>query len=176
MITFLYVAVFISALFAAAAWVSVNRHERHGRILLPFEKLRRDLLDITLAPRGDFSRREDDAARFLLQMVNGIISHYHPHKAALFNLRTIRRAIEKDLRRYRQIQAKVRGQIADLPDNDKIRKAYRDFVIATTTAYVANTPFIRTEVVMRILGRGLAEQVKTARHDSQQVLRDMRLA
>lgn len=172
----LMIAMLVVAVFAVVAYISTTLRMRHHRVLQPFYGIRRELIDITLAPHGKFSPDEDAAARFLLTTVNGVIRHYHSHKTALFNLRAIRRAIEKDLRRYRQIQAKVRAQIADLPDNAKIRKAYCDFVIATTDAYVANTPFIRTEIVLRLLGRSLAEQVKTARRDSQQVLRDMKVA
>lgn len=166
----LYTALSIVALFAAVAWMSVERHKRHDRVLSPFYKIRRNLMDVTLADRGVFSRREDASARFLLAMTNGIIRHYHSHRTVLFDIRKVRRIIEKDLRRYRKTQEMVRAQIEDMPDNRKIRDAYADFVRATTDAFVANTPFVREEIILRLIWRDLAKQIASARHESDRVL------
>ena len=179
MIPLLYTAVFITALFAVAAWMNASRHEWHERILSRFEKIRSNLLDITLAPRGDFSPREDAAARFLITTINGVIRHYHPHKTTIFNLRTVDSIIEKDLHRYRETQKMVRSRLAGLADlskESKVRKAYTDFAVATAYAFIANTPFIRSEVILRWLWRDLAEQMKNARRDSEKVLHEMRMA
>lgn len=170
MTTFLLIALFFAAAAAAVSAVKIAESERHAKILDPFHKVRRDLLDIVLAPAGAVSPEENKAARFLLRMANGVIRHYHPHKSSMFNLRAVRRAIRHDLRRYREMQERVREQLSDLPDNPAIHKAFGDFVSATAAAYLANTPFIRTEIFLRLLGGGLAEQIKNARHESEQVV------
>ena len=170
MIPLLYTLAFIAGLFAMLTLMHVSRQERHDRILLPFEQIRHELLDVTLAPRGDFSPREDAAARFLLTTVNGVIRNYHPHKSVLFDIRKVRRMIESDLQRYRETQKMVREKMEGVSDNPKIRKAYVDFVRATTDAFMANTPFIRTEIIFRWLWRDLAEQVKAVLRENENAI------
>ena len=176
MIAVLTIAVIAAAIFAVVAQASIVRHERHERILSPFEKIRSNLLGVILAPHDEYSPREDAAARFLITTINGVIRHYHPHKTTIFNLRDVRRTIEKDLRRYRKTQEMVRSQMADLPEDSKVREAFADFAVATIDAFIANTPFIRSEIILRWLWRDLAEQMKNARRDSEKVLHEMRMA
>lgn len=163
----------ITAGFAAVSLLSVARRERHGRVLAPFYQIRRDLTDVVLSPIGTYSRREEEAAHFLLTMVSKIIIYYCTHKTEMFNIREVRRAIEKDLRHYKKSQDMVRARLADLPDTPVIRKAYTDFIIALANAFLANTPFIRTEIVLRLLRRDLAKQIANARRESDKVLHEV---
>ena len=77
--------------FLLASLIAIKKHDR---VLFRFCQIRRDLMK-DLRDRYDttLNQQEWQAAKFLLEKLNGVIQHYHSHKTTMFNLRKVRQMI-----------------------------------------------------------------------------------
>lgn len=146
--------------FAVSSYINVKKHEKHDRVLFRFCQIRRDLMK-DLRDRYDttLSRQEWQAANFLLEILNGVIQHYHSHKTTMFNLRKVRLMIKSDLQRYQDTQQKIKARLSEVPKNTKVYELYGDFSRASLQSFFTYTPFIRTEILLRLLVGEVAEQI-----------------
>ena len=161
------VGIFIIAVFAAVSFVSIKKHEKHDRVLFSFSRLQSAVMKEILA-RHDaetLTRKQYEAAKFLLDMLDDIARHYDTHKTTMFNLRKMRRMVEQDLERFNEMQRQVDARLAEIPADAKIRGLYVDFARAAADAFLAYTPFIRTEIILRLLWSDIAEQVANIRRE-----------
>ena len=164
----------IVAIFAAASYAAVRRHEKHDRVLFMFCQLRRDLMAEMRASHDSVSPPEFESSMLLLGALGGIIGHYRRHKTVMFNLRKMRRLVERDLARYRGVQRKVQTHLAAAPP--RIAVLYEEFSRAAAVAFVAYTPFIRTEILCRLLWADLAKPIAAIRREAADKLRDEKFA
>ena len=148
--------------FAAESRVSAKRVEKHDRVLFRFCQIRRDLMAELRARYDSISPQEFHAAEFLLESLDGVIRHYHRHKTTTFNLRKMRRMIEEDLSQYRAAMRAAEEHLSAAPPG-KIAELYADFARAGAEAFIAYTPFIRTEFILRLLWADLADQIAQIR-------------
>ncbi len=155
--------ILISFAFAVSSYLGVKRHEKHDRVLFAFCQIRRDLMKELRERFDSLTPLEYESARFLLDTLNKVIRHYRRHKTSMFNLRKIRREIEKDLRHYRAVEERVRRQLAKVPPDKKIAELYSDFSRAAVTGFLAYTPFILSEIIFRVLWVEGAQQIAQIR-------------
>ena len=160
MSTIFIVVILITALFAVASYVNVKKHEKHDCVLFRFCQIRRDLMK-DLRDRYDttLTLQEWQAAQFLLKNINGIIQHYYSHRATMFNLRKVRQMIESDLKIYQNTQLEISKHRSELPKETEIWRLYKNFANACFQSFIAYTPFIRLEIVLRLLANDVAEQI-----------------
>lgn len=143
---------------------------KHYRALSPLRAVRRKLSLLLGAHydalweknSGILSPEEIAAARFVQQNLDAVLLHYDRHKTTMFNLRKMRRMIEQDLARYREVEREVQARLHSVPPG-KVADLYAEFSHALATAFVAYTPFIRTEFILRLLWADLAEQIAPIR-------------
>lgn len=157
------VGILVVAIFTLASYVDIKRHERHDRVLFRFCQIRRDLMAELRARYQSLSREEFESMEFLLSLLDEVIQHYGRHKTAMFNFRKMRRAVERDLEHYRKTEREAR--LTRVPPG-RITELYADFVRATAMAFVAYTPFLRTEIILRLWRADLAKQIAQIRCDA----------
>ncbi len=164
MIVFLIIGVLSSAIFAVISYVKISRASKHDRVLFAFSRLQSAVTNDMIARyKADTLTRQDfEAAQFLSKMLDNIALHYDRHKTTMFNLRKMQRMIEQDLERYEEIRKQVREQF---PADTKIAALYDDFNRAATNALLAYTPFIRTEIILRLLLGDIAGKIIKIREE-----------
>lgn len=168
--------VFISGIAIVLVWagmsyVYLRRVRKHDRVLFAFNHLRRTVMRElfahydALSPncRGTLSPEEIAAAKFLRQHLDTVLLHYDRHKTTMFNLRKMRRMIEQDLAHYRKVEREVLARLHSVPVPGKIADLYAEFAQAGAAAFVAYTPFIHAEIILRLLWADLAEQIAPIR-------------
>lgn len=166
----------ILAVFTAVARYNLWLHERHDCVLFAFSRMQSAIsqelhshYDIFFrhhetgkGPRGVLSPEEIAAAKFLPRLLDDISLHYDRHKTTMFNLRKMRRMIEQDLKQYREVEREVQARLQSVPPG-RVADLYAEFSQAAAKAFVAYTPFIRAEVILRLLWADLAEQIAPIR-------------
>ncbi|WOV91930.1 MAG: hypothetical protein R1F54_04700 [Candidatus Zeuxoniibacter abyssi] len=143
--------------FLLASLIAIKKHDR---VLFRFCQIRRDLMK-DLRDRYDttLNQQEWQAAKFLLEKLNGVIQHYHSHKTTMFNLRKVRQMIKSDLQKYKETQQEIKARLPEVPKDTKVYELYGDFARASWQSFFTYTPFIRTEIILRLLFGGVAEQI-----------------
>ncbi|MGU9952070.1 MAG: hypothetical protein ACNYPH_07245 [Gammaproteobacteria bacterium WSBS_2016_MAG_OTU1] len=145
-------------------YVKLERESKHDCVVFAFARLQSAVTnDLIVRYEADTLTRQDfEAARFLSRMLDNIDLHYKHHKTTMFNLRKMRQRIEQDLECYEEIRKQVREQ---LPTDPKIAALYDDFNRAATNALLAYTPFIRTEIILRLLLGDIAGKITKIREE-----------
>ena len=145
----------------------ITQQNNHFRALSAFLHLRHKVAQdlFSFDNVRSLSQQEYESARFLLTMLNQIITYYNDHSTVMFNLRLMRRIVEKDMKHYQEVQQKVREKMLTFPDNTNIAKLYAEFAQISAAAFLLHTPFIRTEIILRLLWRDVAEQVAKAKQE-----------
>lgn len=159
----------ITAIFTAVSFISVKRHEKHDRILFAFSRLQSAVMNEILARHdaNTLTREQYESAKFLMDMLDTIALHYDKHKTTMFNLRKMRRMVEEDLARYEETEQKVRARLAEITTDEKIAALYEEFSRATAAAFLAYTPFIRTEIILRFLLGDIAKRIAQIRREQE---------
>lgn len=161
--------IMISAAFAVSSYYSVKKHQKHDYVLFRFCQIRRDLMEELRGRFDTLTPCEYEAAEFLLSALNGIIRHYHNHKITMFNLRKMRRIVESDLQCHQKVREDVKQQLSRVPSDTKISVLYNDFFRAATVAFLSYTPFIRCEIILRLLWAEGAKQIAQIRHEREKL-------
>ncbi|MBE8158563.1 MAG: hypothetical protein HAW59_04135 [Betaproteobacteria bacterium] len=159
----------IVAAYAVAVWFTVRRHQKHDRVLFSFSRLQSAVMKEILA-RHDaetLTRKQYEAAKFLMDMLDVIALHYDRHKTTMFNLRKMRRFVAEDLACYEETEEKVRAHFAEISADEKIAALYGEFSRAAARAFLAYTPFIRTEIILRLLLGDAAKQIAQIRREQE---------
>ena len=112
------------------------------------------------------SPQEIAAARFLQRNLDAMILHYDQHKAEMFNLRKMRRMVKQDLEYYSEIKREVDAHLSEEAMSGKMAELYADFARASALAFVVYTPFIRTEIILRLLWADLAKPIAQIRREA----------
>jgi hypothetical protein len=110
---------------------------------------------------------EMKASLTLLNGLNEIINSYNHHKAKMFNLREIKNAIQKDARKCQEIRRQVSAQLEALPKNSPVHGMYVKFGFIALNSLFVYTPFLRVEVITRLLLGGIAKQINAMREEWQ---------
>ena len=167
------VGIVIVLVWAMERYADMRRVAKHDRVLFSFNDIRRKVMrelfshcdSLLSGGRGTLSHAEKDAAKFLLKSLDGISTHYDRHKTEIFNLRKMRRMVEQDLAHYREIKHEVSAHLSEVPSG-KMAELYADFGRTTAEAFVAYTPFIRMEIVFRLLWADLAKPIAQIRREA----------
>lgn len=121
---------------------------RHDRVLFRFCQLRRDVMEFlyqnTVADPDTMTLAEYQSVRRLLGVLNRMIHDYSDHKKMMFNLRYVLKA----LRQYRHTLKQAKP--IDLTENAAIQRFHQRFAYCCAKAFLAYTPFIRSEAVLRL--------------------------
>lgn len=155
--------------FAMSSYFSVKSHEKHDRVLFAFCQIRRDLMAELREQFDSLSQQEYESAKFLLDTLNKVIRHYRSHKTFMFNLRKAHRVIKKDLRRYHAVQKRIHDRLSKVPPDTKIAKLYGDFSRAVMVGFLTYTPFILSEIVLRLLWAESSKQVAEIRRQQHEI-------
>ena len=146
MINLLFVCFCVFAFFS---WLNIHRVEKHDGALFPFCQLRRDIMrflyENVFENPGSLSREEYQSVKRLLKMLNGAISNYNEHKTVMFNFRKA----AKYLSRYRHTVKQTKP--VNLTTNDEIRAFHMRFIRCFAKAFLAYTPLIRYELMLRLV-------------------------
>lgn len=122
---------------------------KHDDVLFPFCQLRRDVVaflhENVFEQPGGLSRAEYDSVRRLLDALNHAIRNYNEHKTLLFNLREVARY----LRQYRHTLKQVKP--VDVTKNRTIQQLHARFARCLAIAFLAYTPLIRYELLLKIV-------------------------
>ena len=121
--------------------------QKHDRMLFPFCELRRDVMRFlhmnVIENTGSLSPVEYKFIRRLLNVLDGIIHNYNQHQTLMFNVRKI----AKHLRMYREVS---KGAL-ETPAHPKIREFHERVHRLMVAAFLAYTPLIRWELVLRLI-------------------------
>lgn len=158
--------IFITVAFAIVVYVRANQQKKDDHVLFRFCQIRRNLMGELRDRYDSLTPEEFESAKFLSEALNGVIRHYRPHKTMMFNLRTVRRLISKDLRRYKKLQESVQKQLSGIPPDTKIAELYGDFSRASMLAFLSYTPFIIWEILLRFLWAEGVRQIAQIRREA----------
>ena len=133
--------------FAAYSRIWLARVAKHDRVLFPFCQLRRDIMRFLREHLPDeanaLSKEEYDSVLRLLDVVSETIHNYNQHKTAMFD---VRKAL-KFSKKYRHTLAQATP--INLTENAEIQKFHHQFKGLLAKAFLAYTPLIRSEILLR---------------------------
>lgn len=146
---------------ALYCWLSLRRVSKHDRVLFPLCQLRRDLMRFlrvnATANKNALSTAEYDSIARLSDTLDLAIHDYNKHKTMMFNLRNLMKLIKahkKTLKKAKPI---------DLTDNPEIQTFHSRFIRCLAEAFIAYTPLIRSELVLRMFmwtSRAVSKRVR----------------
>ncbi len=161
--------------FAAFFWLQIRKAAKHDRVLFPFCQLRRDIMCFLREHMPDqpnaLSREEYDSVLRLLDVVSDVIHHYNRHKTVMFNFR---RVIKFSMK-YRDTLEQAKP--IEMTGNAKIQEFHHRFVGLLAKAFIAYTPLIRWEMVLRFIAyiyRARKEAAERVVNDARQARIDAR--
>ena len=135
--------------FAAFSWIKAKKIAKHDGVLFPFCQLRRDVMrflyENVFEKPGTLSRDEYQSVMRLLDVLNVAISNYNEHKTVMFNIRKV----AKYLKQYRDTVKRTKS--VNFTDNAEIRAFYTRFIQCFAKAFLAYTPLIRSELMLRVV-------------------------
>jgi len=135
----------ISWLCSIAAIIWLLRVRNHDRVLYRFCQVRRDIMTI-LRDRGfEMTKSDYHALRDLLEAVSDTIHHFNECKSTIFNIRTLSRII----REFRESGRAINK--INIPKDAASAKTFVDFRMAMVMAFLAYTPFFRSEIAARVI-------------------------
>lgn len=157
----------VTGIYAVAVWFTANRDRKHDRVLFSFSRLQSAVMNEMLAryDADTLTRKQYESAKFLMDTLDVIALHYDRHKTAMFNLRNMRRIMEEDLARYEETAQKIRTRLPEISSDEKIAALYAEFSRALARAFLAYTPFIRTEIILRLLLGDAAKRIAKIRRE-----------
>lgn len=127
----------------------LNKVKTHDQVLFPFCQLRREIMGFlyenVFEKPGALSREEYTSMRRLSEALDDAIHNYNDHKTMMFNIRKL----EKYLEQYQHIVEQA--QPVNLTDNPEIRKFHARFIQCFAKAFLAYTPLIRSELLLRFV-------------------------
>jgi len=142
---FYILATGVSLSFFFMIW-RISKMNRHDVVLYRFCELRRRTIrhlrdeDVIQA----LSRHEYISLRKMLEMLNAIILHYKSHRTIIFNLR----CFVKYLADFKAQNKKA--QCINSTNNEYIEELRSDIQSALLFAFMRYTPFIRSEIVIKV--------------------------
>ena len=127
--------------------IHIRRVKKHDGVLFPFCQLRRDVMkfryDAIMSSSTALSREESESLRRLSRVLDKVIHNYSQHKKIMFNLR----AMMMHMRKHRAVLKEIKP--LQLTDNSDIQEFYARFAYLSAKAFIAYTPLIRSEFVLR---------------------------
>ena len=144
------------ALTSLAIYLHWTRHQqkqaqKHDDILYPFCQLRRDIMEFlyqnTLVEHDTLTLAEYRSVRRLLDVLNNTIHGYSEHRKAMLNLRHVLDALQE----YRHTLKQAKP--IDITENASIQAFHQRFVQCCAKAFLAYTPLIQSEVILRLAMR-----------------------
>ncbi len=144
---------FLTCLFVLLVllWRQARLASKHDNVLFPFCQLRRDVMkfrfDEIMQPSMKLSRDERESLRRLSSALDNVIHNYSRHKKMMFNIRTVIAQLRKHQSALKKIEP------LKLTDNKDIRNFYVRFGYCSAKAFLAYTPLILWEFVLRLLVR-----------------------
>ena len=145
--------------------------QKHDRMLFPFCQLRRDVMHFmymnVIENTGSLSPAEYKFIRWLLNVLDGTIHSCNQYRTLMFNVRKI----AKHLKMYRKI-SKV---ALEIPDHQKIREFHERIHRLQVAAFLAYTPLVRWELVLRLIvfAYCMGKQDGARRRDAEYVVKSV---
>ena len=121
---------------------------RHDGVLFRFCEIRRRVVRLLFdrhLESGLSARNRRDGIR-LLNLLNQVIGDYRERKAVMFNFRRFVRAIEE----YEKTAGELRMPYP--PQDREIADLYKQASVAILLGFLAYTPLIRSEALLRLFG------------------------
>lgn len=127
----------------------LSKVKTHDQVLFPLCQLRRDIMSFlhenVVEKPGTLSPEEYASVRRLSTTLDDAIHNYNRHKTTMFNLRRMAKYLEQ----YRNTLKQAAP--LELTDNPKIQELNMRFVLCSAKGFLAYTPLIRSELVLRLL-------------------------
>jgi len=141
--------VLMTAALLSTFWMilRMRKVKRHDEVLYRFCELRRDAMK-TLRDKSSIeamTRQEYIVLRKLLETLNVIIEAYKTHKTVIFNLRTLVRVLS-EYKRYNK-----KAESIEKTKHEGIEFLRIGIMKALLHGFLAYTPFIKSEVVVRVV-------------------------
>lgn len=130
-----------------ALWMAFNllKIRKHDRVLFQFCQLRRDIMDLLRTRGFNLPKNEYLIVRGILGTVNKAIHGYNDHKTSFFNFRSFARF----LREFKRNASAAERLPA--PRDPEVREIASGFEKAMRRGFLTYTPFIRSELGLRLL-------------------------
>ena len=118
--------------------------KKHDRVLYKFCENRRHLMSFMREQNYDLKRQDYIALRTLQNWSDYAIHYYNERKHSMFNARRVM----EEIKVLKQVDNRIKRKIIVDP---KVGEIYKEFGGALFSAFVAFTPFITSEAIIRIL-------------------------
>lgn len=125
--------------------VKLRNLKKHDIILYRFCQIRRDTMSLLRNKYLQLDSNEYKSLKKILEFLNHTIHYYDQNKSSLFNLRNYINFAKK----YKESASKI--EKIKLPENEEIKKIYKDFSIGMIYAFISYTPFIASEIFLRFV-------------------------
>ena len=145
-----YIAFAIFCLFFLASWRRASKLQKHDRVLFSFCQLRREIISFlheetsSIGTGAHITCNDYHAVRKLVDNLNFAIHEYKDRKTLMFNVRTVLRYLDQ----YKQTKQDM-DWLHEI-SNVQVKGFYYKFVRCLAIAYLAYTPLIRFELVLRM--------------------------
>lgn len=134
----------IIILFTLFEFIYLKNIQKHDRYIFEFCDLRRDIITYLYEERNRLSRADYIQLREILDTNNTTIHNYKENKYTMFNFR---RFIDK----LRTIENDRSGKV----NESKVLPEIKDFQVRLVhiifNAFIAYTPFLKSEVILKVL-------------------------
>jgi hypothetical protein len=132
----------------------LNEMRKHDTHLFRFCELRRDCIDLMGKEYQSLSRNDYVALRKLVEVLNVTINKYKNHKTVLFDFRLFTRYLG-DLKSVEARAEKISTK------NSDIRQLIERMQVSVLAAFLAFTPFLKSEILGKVIARILAVATNT---------------
>lgn len=123
----------------------LKQMRRHDRVLYKMCQVRRDIMALFRERGFELSKHDYFAVRSLLDVVSVTIHNFDECKTTVFNIRFLSRWAAEMRRRNKEIDTFA------VPKDDEALRIFNAYRKATVSAFFTYTPFIRSEVFLRLL-------------------------
>lgn len=140
-----FILIVPSSLLLLFMLVRLNKIKKHDLVLYRFCQIRRDAIALVDNRQDELTKKEYASVRSILDCTSVMIHEYEACKSAIFNFRKFL----SFLKHYRE-----KAQEADrvkIPNDQQIIDLHHKYRYALAMAFLAYTPYIRSELLIRVL-------------------------
>ena len=134
----------IFILFTLFEVIYLKRIQKHDRYIFEFCDLRRDMITYLYEERNDLSRADYVQLREILKTNNVTIHKYKDNKHTMFNFRRF-------IDRLRVIENKKSRTVSESQVLPEVKEFQVRLVHIVFNAFLAYTPFLKSEVIIKVL-------------------------
>lgn len=123
----------------------LRKIKKHDKVLFHFCQIRRDAMELLRNNYSEMTIEEYRAIRRVLMALNSTIHDYNDYKISIFNFRRFYRMVKN----YKKTTSSIERM--KLPKNSDIGKLLQDFSIGMIKAFFAYTPFLKSEIIFKLV-------------------------